>query len=229
MADKMFNFSAIMKGWFAGRPGCPVSSADQIDTAFPNNRSLYWRNAANTAEVSVIKLNASNVVEIGNNPTLADSNGNEVIKTATTASAVNEVTVTNAASGYAPQIAVTGGSTNIDMQLVSKGTGIILLGAKAGATATAGAATNNNQRGYVTSENLTTAAGAAYTLTLTNSKIAAASQVIATVENGTNTQGIPVVGTVKVTAAGTAEIKVYNLHASQAFSGGTIVISFLVV
>lgn len=225
---KMFNIHSVIQAWFAGRPGIPVNSTDQFDTAFPNNRALYWRNAADTAEVAVLKLNASNVVEVGNNPTLADSNGNEVIKTATTASAVNEVTVTNAASGYAPQIAVTGGSTNIDMQLVSKGTGTILLGAKAGATATAGAATNNNQRGYVTSENLTTAAGAAYTLTLTNSKIAAASQVIPTVENGTNTQGIPVVGTSKVTAAGTAEIKVYNLHASQALNG-TIVISFLVV
>lgn len=228
MAQKFFNIHSVIQAWFAGRPGVPVSSADQFDTAFPNNRALYWRNAANSAEVSVLKLNASDVVEIGNNPTLADSNGNEVIKTATTTSAVNEVTFTNAATGQDPQIAATGGDTNIDLQLAGKGTGLVLLGGYGGVVATAGAATATTQRGYVTTESLTTAAAAKYTLTLTNAKIAASSFVVVGVENGTNTQGIPVVATVKVPAAGSVVIDVYNLHATVALNG-TLLISFAIL
>ena len=52
-----------------------------------------------------------------------DSNGNEVIKTPATASAVNEITVTNAATGSGPLISATGGDTNIDLKLSPKGTG----------------------------------------------------------------------------------------------------------
>lgn len=54
-----------------------------------------------------------------------DSAGNEVIKTPATASAVNEITVTNAATGNAPVISATGGDSNIDLTLTPKGTGAI--------------------------------------------------------------------------------------------------------
>ena len=60
--------------------------------------------------------------------TLKDGNGNEVVKTAAgTASAVNEVTFTNAATGNAPTIAATGDDTNIPLKLSGKGTGAIQL------------------------------------------------------------------------------------------------------
>lgn len=52
-----------------------------------------------------------------------DTNGNEVVKTPATASAVNEVTITNAATGNAPQVSATGDDTNIDLKLAAKGTG----------------------------------------------------------------------------------------------------------
>ena len=55
-----------------------------------------------------------------------DANGNEVIKTPATTSAVNEVTVTNSATGNAVQVSATGGDTNIDLKLVPKGTGALL-------------------------------------------------------------------------------------------------------
>lgn len=62
----------------------------------------------------------------GVDTTLAsDTNGNELIKTSTTASAVNEITITNAATGNAPEISATGGDTNIDLKLKGKGTGTI--------------------------------------------------------------------------------------------------------
>lgn len=54
---------------------------------------------------------------------IADNNGNEQIKFTTTASAVNEITVTNAATGNAPAITATGGDTNIDLNLGGKGSG----------------------------------------------------------------------------------------------------------
>lgn len=54
-----------------------------------------------------------------------DTNGNEVIKVSATSSAVNEITITNAATGNAPQIAASGNDTNIDLKLAPKGTGAI--------------------------------------------------------------------------------------------------------
>lgn len=54
---------------------------------------------------------------------LNDTNGNELIKPGATASAVNEITITNAATGTAPTISATGDDTNIDLKLIGKGTG----------------------------------------------------------------------------------------------------------
>ena len=60
---------------------------------------------------------------------IGDESGNEQIKFATTASAVNEISVTNAATTNAPAISATGGDTNIDLNLTPKGIGRIILGA----------------------------------------------------------------------------------------------------
>ena len=54
-----------------------------------------------------------------------DTNGNELLKVTATASAVNEVTLANAATGNAPTLTASGGDTNIGFELVSKGTGEI--------------------------------------------------------------------------------------------------------
>jgi len=56
---------------------------------------------------------------------LADANGNELILLRTTASAVNELQVTNAATGDGVEIATTGGDTNIDLVLNPKGSGSV--------------------------------------------------------------------------------------------------------
>ena len=61
---------------------------------------------------------------------IGDENGNEQIIFQTTSSAVNQIDVTNAATGNAPSIQATGGDTNIDLKLGPKGTGNIeVLGA----------------------------------------------------------------------------------------------------
>lgn len=56
---------------------------------------------------------------------IADANGNEGLIVVATASAVNEVTLTNAATGANPKLAATGGDSNIGLDLESKGTGSI--------------------------------------------------------------------------------------------------------
>ncbi len=93
------------------------------------------------------------------------------------------------------------------------------------ATSTAGAATINHSGGVITTESLTTAGLAAYTMTLTNNCIQANSIVLVSV--GSASAGTPVVGTVVVTA-GQAVIKIQNVHATVAFNN-TLKIAFLVV
>lgn len=95
------------------------------------------------------------------------------------------------------------------------------------ASATAGAATLNQPSGVVTSESVTTAAAATYTLTLTNSKIAATDIVLASVGNGTNSAGTPEICSA-TPANGSVVIVIRNAHASAAFNG-TLKISFVVV
>jgi hypothetical protein len=94
-------------------------------------------------------------------------------------------------------------------------------------TETGGAATLSKMAGVVTSEALTTAAAASYTLTLTNTVVAATDLVFVSVQNGTNTQGIPLVSTV-TPGSESVVIVINNQHATDAFNG-TIKISFLVV
>jgi hypothetical protein len=54
---------------------------------------------------------------------IKDVNNNELVNFSATASAVNEITVTNAATTNPPAISTTGGDTNIDLNLTPKGTG----------------------------------------------------------------------------------------------------------
>ena len=87
----------------------------------------------------------TNIVDVGNvtetgvqtltNKTLTspiineidDANSNEQIKFTTTASAVNEITITNAATLTAPEISATGNDTDIDLKITPKGAGKINL------------------------------------------------------------------------------------------------------
>lgn len=125
-----------------------------------------------------------------------------------------------------PEFTDWSGATVTATGLISGGSFQLDTGTKT-ATATAGAATLNKDSGKITTESLTTAHGSAYTLTLTNSAIAAADMVFASVKFGTATAGTPVVTTI-APAAGSVVIKVHNDHASDDFNG-TLVISFMVV
>lgn len=57
-----------------------------------------------------------------------DTNGAESIRLTATASAVNDITVTNAATGNKPAITATGDDTNVTVRLAGKGTGSVEVG-----------------------------------------------------------------------------------------------------
>lgn len=116
---------------------------------------------------------------------------------------------TNYSGGQSPQTAYI---TTGDLKTYSGGGAIVT------ATASAGAATANGERVIVTSEALTTAAAAVYTLTLTDSSVTAASLMLCSVGNGTNTTVGPTLSGV-TPGAGTATVVVRNTHASAALNG----------
>ena len=122
--------------------------------------------------------------------------------------------------------AISGVTTFVGSGLATVGSLKVDTGTKT-ATATAGAATLAKMSGVITSESLTTAAGALYTLTITNSTVAAADIAFASVQNGTNTQGTPHI--VSVTPGSSSlVIVVRNDHASEALNG-TIKVAFAVL
>lgn len=71
----------------------------------------------------VIGQATSTDVRLAADQPIADSSGNEFVKFSKTSSAVNEITVTNAATGNPPSLSATGGDTNIPLRLTPKGTG----------------------------------------------------------------------------------------------------------
>jgi hypothetical protein len=99
------------------------------------------------------------------------------------------------------------------------------------ATATAGAATVATPErliGKVTSESLTTAQNAVYTLTVTHPGIVAADIVNVTLANGTNSAASPMLGTV-TPGAGSVVITAHNKHASAVAFNGTLVFMIEVI
>ena len=64
-------------------------------------------------------------VKLAADQPILDSAGLELAKFSKASTAVNEVTVGNAATGAAPTLAATGDDTNIPLDLVAKGTGVV--------------------------------------------------------------------------------------------------------
>lgn len=63
---------------------------------------------------------------------IADENGNEQIIFQTTSSAVNQIDVTNAATGNSPEISATGDDTNVSLKITPKGSGQVVLDGNVG-------------------------------------------------------------------------------------------------
>jgi hypothetical protein len=74
----------------------------------------------------ILDTNGNDIV-IDDAGAIEDDSNNEYIKFAKTASAVNEIQVTNQATGSAPDVAATGDDTNIDLNLTPKGIGRVTM------------------------------------------------------------------------------------------------------
>ena len=75
-----------------------------------------------------LDTNDNNII-IDDDHHILDENSNEQLTFQTTASAVNNSQLTNAATGNAPEIAAIGGDSNVDLNVRPKGTGRVDLGA----------------------------------------------------------------------------------------------------
>ena len=99
-----------------------------------NERAL--TGTANQITITDGGANSTATIGFATNPVLTspkivtslfDTNGNTLMGVTATGSAVNAVTVANAATGNAPEISATGSDTNIALKLTPKGTGTITL------------------------------------------------------------------------------------------------------
>jgi hypothetical protein len=115
-----FTFSATDKG-------------DQLVFATANdgtNPDIYTLNFGDVTLTGTETLTNKTLTspKIGTN--ILDTNGNELINLTATGSAVNEITLANAATGNAPTITASG-ETNVSLNLVPKGTGTLQGGGSA--------------------------------------------------------------------------------------------------
>ncbi len=112
----------------AGGTGVTFGTTDKsTKTLFADGTNIV--DVGNVTETGVQTLTNKTLTApiIANGGFIADANSNEQIKFVTTASAVNEFTITNAATTNDPNISVTGGDTNIGLSLTTKGSGLIKL------------------------------------------------------------------------------------------------------
>lgn len=103
------------------------------DVASPVNALTFVASATGTAAYVIASGTDTNIdVQVRSKGSgdviLADDSGNEIVIAADIASAVNEITISNAATGNNPSIAVTGDDDNINLELTAKGTGNVTVG-----------------------------------------------------------------------------------------------------
>jgi len=116
----------------------PGRSSNEFNTVSDNSitTAKIQANAVTVAKlVSTLDI-SSNTVTLPTGQTLtspkiatalADTSGNELLKVTATGSAVNELTLANAATSGNPTISATGGDTNIGISILPKGSGKITL------------------------------------------------------------------------------------------------------
>jgi len=108
--------------WAAADKGTKMVYSDGtnvVDTAFTDLSSDY------TPQLSAdLDTNGNNII-IDSTKSILDESSNEQITFTTTSAAVNNFSITNAATGNTPSLAAVGGDSNVGLNLVPKGTGVL--------------------------------------------------------------------------------------------------------
>jgi hypothetical protein len=114
-----------------------VGGASVIFGATDKTTKQVYLNGTDAVDLATVNLTAPQTLtnKTLTTPTLTspvineidDSNGNEQIIFTATASAVNEVTVANAATGNDPTFTASGSDTNIGLDFIPKGTGAVTI------------------------------------------------------------------------------------------------------
>jgi len=126
-ADKVSGAAIQVDGATNGT-GITLADADKIivddngDTKYINASQINTYTAAATATLTNKTLTAPKIADAGY---IADANGNELVIFQTTSSAVNELEITNGASGSPVTITSSGDDSDIDITMTPKGTGIV--------------------------------------------------------------------------------------------------------
>lgn len=154
------------------------------------------------------------------------------LQVAQTASRVNDIVVTPAATGTAPSIAVggAGADANRNLSIAGSGTGIVALGQTTCSSSGATPQTCNGQRGLAVTDSLTTAHNANASYVIANSSVATTSMVQCMINgySGTiSTNGVPVI-TQCVPGSGSITVNIFNADDTNALSG-TVTIGFVVL
>lgn len=99
-----------------------LAGTDATTHTFPTTSSSVARTDAGQTFTGINTFTSPKIIT-----DISDTNGNELLKVTATASAVNEITVANAAIGNNPVLSATGSDTNIGITLTPKGTGNLTL------------------------------------------------------------------------------------------------------
>lgn len=142
-----------------------------------------------------------------------------------------DVTISNAIMGQASVITIPDPGAATAKFLLDSGTQAMAAGsqltlAKANGTEAANAVTASGNAGVITTSSLTTAGGATYAITWTNTHISATSVIGLTIQGGTNNATQNITFTC-VPGSGTATLTIYNNTAATSLNG-TILIGYTV-
>ena len=113
---------------------CNATNVVDLITDLSASTQLAGSDIATTSTAQTLLSKTLTSPRIGT--AILDTNGNELIAVTATASAVNEITVTNAATTGTPTISATGGDTNIGLNLVSKGSSSVFVNSVPAVTTT---------------------------------------------------------------------------------------------